>query len=144
MHKAYFDPVNIESHDELARRIGSTLVSNKTSLYSQHIKGTEIIIVDSLSRDFHRSDQTLTKYFNQILPQHTAGFFSHQTADQERYLIASGSLNASNGIAKNTATKQSENWDRWGTFLKNSGIANKFMEGIPQAFVASLRKNQFI
>ena len=30
---------------------------------------------DSLSRDFHRSDQTLTIVFNQILPQYTAVSF---------------------------------------------------------------------
>ena len=33
------------------------------------------IIVDSLSRYFHRSDQRLTKYFNQILPHQTAACF---------------------------------------------------------------------
>ena len=56
IHKASFDPVNAESHDAVAHWLGRTLVSNKTSPYSQHIKGTENIIVDYLSRDFHRSD----------------------------------------------------------------------------------------
>ena len=73
--KASFDPVNAESHDAVARWLGWTLVSHETSLYSQHIKGTESIIAYSLSRDFHRSDQTLTKHFKQILPQHTASLF---------------------------------------------------------------------
>ena len=63
------DLVNIEYHDTVAHWLVWTLVSNETSLYSQHIKGTEKSIVDSLSRDFDRSDQTLTKNFNQILPQ---------------------------------------------------------------------------
>ena len=31
--------------------------------------------MDSLSRDFHKSDQTLTNIFNQILPQQTAASF---------------------------------------------------------------------
>ena len=75
MHKASFDPVNAESHYAVARWIGWTLVSNETSLYSQHIKGTENIIADSLSRDFHSSYQTLTKIFNQILPPQTAAYF---------------------------------------------------------------------
>ena len=75
MHKAYFNPVNAESHDAVARWLGWTLVSNETSLYSQHIKGTENIIADSLSQDFHRSDQTLTNIFNRILPPHTAASF---------------------------------------------------------------------
>ena len=48
MHKAYFNPVIIESHDAVARWIGWKLISNETSLYSQHITGTEHIIVDSL------------------------------------------------------------------------------------------------
>ena len=75
MHKSSFDPVNAESHDAVSCWIGWKLVSNETSLYSQNIKGTEKIIVDDLSRDFHRSDQTLTKHFNQILPQQTAALF---------------------------------------------------------------------
>ena len=75
MHKAYFDPVNTESHNAVARWLGWTLVNNKTYLYSQHIKGTENIIADSLSMDFHKSDQTLTNIFNQILPQQTAVLF---------------------------------------------------------------------
>ena len=60
MHKASFDPVNAESHNTVACWIGWTLVSNETSLYSQHNKVTENIIAGSISRDFHRSDQTLT------------------------------------------------------------------------------------
>ena len=46
-----------------------------------------------------------------------SGIVPHQTAAQEIYLldiIAIGSLDASNGIAKANATKQSVNWDRWG------------------------------
>ena len=75
MHKASFDPVNAESYDSVARWLGCTLVSNETPLYSQHIKGTENIIADSLSRDFHKSDQTLTNIFDQILPQQTSALF---------------------------------------------------------------------
>ena len=65
MYKAYFDPVNKESHDVVAFWIGWKLVSNKTSLYSKHIKGTENII----------ADQKLTKLLNKILPQQTAASF---------------------------------------------------------------------
>ena len=64
MHKSSFDPVNAESHYGVASCIGWTIISKETSLYSKHIKETENIITDSLSRDFHRSDQTLTKQFN--------------------------------------------------------------------------------
>ena len=55
--------------------IGWTLFSNKASLYSQRIKGTNNIIVDSLSRDFDISDQYLTKHFKSILPPQTAASF---------------------------------------------------------------------
>ena len=75
MHKASLDPVNAESHDAVARWFRWTLVSNETSQYSQHTKGTENIISDYLSRDFHKSDQTLTHIFNQILPQQIAALF---------------------------------------------------------------------
>ena len=75
MHKASFDPVNAESHDAVSPLPGWTMESNRTSLYSQHIKGTENIIADSLLRDFHRSDQTLTKNSNQILQPQTAASF---------------------------------------------------------------------
>ena len=75
MHKASFKPVNAESHNAIARWLGWTLFSNEISLYSQHIKGTENIITYSLSEDLHRSDQTLTKRFNQILPPQTAASF---------------------------------------------------------------------
>ena len=51
MHKASFDPVNAESHNTVARWLGQTLVSHESSIFSQHIKGTESIIADSLSRD---------------------------------------------------------------------------------------------
>ena len=68
MHKAFFDPVNAGSHDALACWLGWTLVSDEISLYSQYIKVIENIIMESLSQDFHRSDQTHTKTYNRILP----------------------------------------------------------------------------
>ena len=57
---------------------------------------------------------------------------SHQTAVQENFLldiIASGSLDAFTGITNATVTKQSGNWYRWGTLIKHTGIANKFLGG---------------
>ena len=84
-----------------------------------------------------------------------SGIVPHQTATQERFIldiIASGSLDASDGIAKATATKKSGNWYRRCTFFKHSGIADEFLGGIPQekrtilvlSFFASLRRNQFV
>ena len=79
---------------------------------------------------------------------------SHQTAVQEHfllYIIAIGSLDAFNGIAKFTATEQSVNWYMWCTFLKNTGITDKFLGGDPtraeeilvSSFAASVQQNQF-
>ena len=59
----------------------------------------------------------------------------HLTAVQENFLldiIASGSLDAFNGITNTTVTKQSGNWYRWGTFFKHTGIAKQFLGGVPQ------------
>ena len=64
MHKDSFEPVNEESHDTVARWLGWTLASNKVYIYSQYIKGTNNIIADLLSRDFHISYQSLTNIFN--------------------------------------------------------------------------------
>ena len=83
-----------------------------------------------------------------------SGIVPHQIANQERYLldiIASGSLDASNNIAKANATKQSGNWYRWCTPLKHSLIADKLLGEIPQkqrtilvsSFAASVQRNQF-
>ena len=66
-------------------------------------------------------------------------------------IIASGSLDAFNGITNATVTKQYGNWYRWGTFLKHTGIANKLLGGGPtraeetlvSSFAASVRRNQF-
>ena len=75
MYKESFDPVNEVGHDTVARCLGWTIVSNKASLYSQQIKGTENIIADSLSRDLNISDQPLRKKINSILPPQTAASF---------------------------------------------------------------------
>ena len=72
----------------------------------------------------------------------------------ERYLldiIANGSRDVSNGIAKPTATNQSGNWYMWFIFLKHSGIADELLGEIPQdqrtilvsSFAATVRQNQF-
>ena len=66
MKKVSFGPVNKVGHDTVERWMGWTFVSNKESLYSQHIKGTKNIIADSLSRDFNISDQSLTKVSTQF------------------------------------------------------------------------------
>ena len=68
MHKASFDPVNEGGHDTFAQCLGCTLVINEVFRYYQHTKGTNNIISESLSRDFHILDHSLTKILNSILP----------------------------------------------------------------------------
>ena len=54
-------------------------------------------------------------------------------------------------IPKSTAIKQSSNWERWFTFLTQTGIKNIFLDGIPQgyktilasSFTVSVDRNQF-
>ena len=75
MHKASFDPVNKEGHYMGSRWLGRNLFSNEVSLYCQHSKGTKNIIAESLSRDFHISDQSLTNIFNSILSPQTVSSF---------------------------------------------------------------------
>ena len=83
-----------------------------------------------------------------------SGIVPHQTDAQDCSLpdiISSGSIEASNGIAKATATKQSGNWYRWCTFIKHSVIADESLGDIPQeqtetllsSFAASVQQNQF-
>ena len=75
MHNSSVDPVNEKPHNTVDWWLGWTLVSNEVSLYSQHIKGTKNIIMDSFSRDLDPSDKYVTKIFKFVLPPHTAASF---------------------------------------------------------------------
>ena len=61
IHKASFESLNEGFHYTVAQWLGWTLVSNKASLYSQHIKVTKNVILDSLLTGFNILDQSLTK-----------------------------------------------------------------------------------
>ena len=78
----------------------------------------------------------------------------HQTAVQEHFLldiIANGSIDAFNGIANTTATKQSDKCYRWCAFLKHTLIVDKCLGGDStrleethmSSFTASVQRNQF-
>ena len=56
MHHSTFDPVNNPQHDALARDLASFLLTNESTLFSQHIPGDHNVTADCLSRDFHLSD----------------------------------------------------------------------------------------
>eukprot|EP00956_Cyclotella_meneghiniana_P041032 scaffold212472_cov70-Cyclotella_meneghiniana.AAC.2 len=53
MYKSNHDPENSPVHNEIARTMAENLIARKACNYSQHIKGEENIIADSLSRDTH-------------------------------------------------------------------------------------------
>ena len=75
INKASFDPVKVGGHYTVAQWMVWKLDSNEGYIYSQNIKGTENIIVDSLSRGFNISDQSLTKKFISIIPPQTTASF---------------------------------------------------------------------
>ena len=78
---------------------------------------------------------TLSKQIQVKPPNIDRGIIPHQTDAQIRYILGistSGSLDATNDINKDTASKQSDNWDIWCTFLTHSGITEKLLRGIPQ------------
>ena len=74
LHHSTFNPVQNPLHDEAARFLATTLISNNCSLYSQHIKGESNHIADSLSRDFHLNDSILIhklrSAFHSQMPDH--------------------------------------------------------------------------
>ena len=138
----------------VAQWLGWTLISNKVSLYSQHIKRTKNIIADSLSRDFNISSQYFTKKFNSILPPQTSASFHIKRQTQRDYLMGIVTiiiLDTTKVIAKAITTNKSDNWERWCTFLTHTGITIKFLDGIPQgektilvsSFAESVQRNQF-
>ena len=75
IQKSSFDPFREEPHDKVAIWFGWTLIIKKVYLYSHHIKLTNNIIEDSLSREFHPSDKSFINIFKHILPLHAAESF---------------------------------------------------------------------
>ena len=74
LHHSTFNPIENPLHDEAARYFATMLLDNNSSLYSQHIKGKNNVIADSLSRDFHHDDLTLISKlystYNDQMPRH--------------------------------------------------------------------------
>jgi hypothetical protein len=68
MHKSNHDPEACPIHNAIARRHAETLLQYAACDYSQHIAGSEDIIADSLSRDFHLPDEQILGLFHSIKP----------------------------------------------------------------------------
>jgi hypothetical protein len=68
LHKSNHDPTSSPCHNEVARWHARNLMQNKAIDYSQHIKGSENHIADSLSRDFHLTEDKLLSLFKTVCP----------------------------------------------------------------------------
>jgi hypothetical protein len=60
LHHLSFDLSTHSIKSSLARHLADLKTANHACLYSQHIPGTQNVIVDSLSRDFHIPSNTLS------------------------------------------------------------------------------------
>ena len=83
MYKDSFEPVKEEIHNTVSWWLVWILIRNEVSLYSQHIQGSEKIIAESLSRDFHISYQPLTNIFNFVRSPHTAASYHIKSHPRE-------------------------------------------------------------
>ena len=67
LYKSNHNPENQAVQNEIARTMAENLIKRKACNYSQHIKGEENVIADSLSRDTHLSIESLTDIFKNSL-----------------------------------------------------------------------------
>jgi hypothetical protein len=75
LYKASFKE-KMGEHDAVARWLAGTMIENEAALYSQHIRGCNNFVADSLSRDHHLSDEQLTFAYRTLLPLQTPQNFS--------------------------------------------------------------------
>lgn len=68
LHSSNHNPNSSPCHNELARMHARKMMLANACDYSQHIKGCENHIPDSLSRDFHLSNQQLLSLFKSTCP----------------------------------------------------------------------------
>eukprot|EP00956_Cyclotella_meneghiniana_P033327 scaffold95026_cov46-Cyclotella_meneghiniana.AAC.2 len=67
LYKSNHDPETSPTQNAIARKMAENLIAAKACNYSQHIKGEENVIADSLSRDTHLSTEELTALFTNSL-----------------------------------------------------------------------------
>lgn len=66
MYKSNFDPESRPINNEVARFNAQNLMDNNATCYSQHMPGAMNVIADSLSRDFHLTNNQLISLFEHI------------------------------------------------------------------------------
>ena len=68
MHKSNHDPEDAPIHNAIARYHARHTMSIKACNYSQHIPGSENVVTDCLSRDFHLSDAQIVAMLTSVHP----------------------------------------------------------------------------
>lgn len=68
MYKSNFDPNSHPINNEIARSNAENLLKHNACCYPQHLPGASNDIADSLSRDFHLSNDQLIALFNHTKP----------------------------------------------------------------------------
>lgn len=82
LYKASFAE-SMPVHNHVARWLATQLMEHDSALYSQHIRGLENFIADSLSRDHHLTTQQLTFAFRTLLPSQMPTNFVISTLPRE-------------------------------------------------------------
>ena len=130
------------------------MLDNDSALYSQHIKGKQNFIADSLSRDHHLSNEQLTFSFQTLLPEQTPDSFEISQLPNE---VASWVISLSRFSTKTQESppqrckKQLGCFDRWRRFLADNGIKDEWLAGfnpdqrtrLLSAFAGAVRRNMF-
>lgn len=68
LHKSNHDPQSSPVHNDIARWHAQNQIVNDACDYSQHVKGSENLVADALSRDFHLSDEKLLSLLQATVP----------------------------------------------------------------------------
>ena len=68
MYKSNFDTDSHPINNEIARWTAYNIIQRNASMYSQHLPGAANDIADSLSRDFHLSNEQLTSLYETARP----------------------------------------------------------------------------
>ena len=59
LRESNYDPVDAPIHNNIARFHASNMMEQNACNYSQHLPGVLNVVADSLSRDFHLSDDQI-------------------------------------------------------------------------------------
>ncbi len=76
LHKASFHPATQHKHDFVARELARFMVKNEFSIFSEHIKGEQNSVADTLSREFSLTKSELTSHITRLFPQQVSQNFT--------------------------------------------------------------------